>query len=119
MDPVSKLTDKVLATVGASKPSRDAVDLRIVGSVRDKTGYPVNTSGPWPDLATGAPAAPPDSDHDGMPDAWETAHGLNPSDPADGAATATNGYTHVENYLNELAGDLISGYGSPSASSPK
>jgi pectate lyase len=107
MHPVAQLLDKVLATVGACKPSRDAVDLRIVHSVRDKTGYPVNTSGPWPDLAAGAPSPPPDSDHDGMPDVWETAHGLDRANPADGPAVAANGYTHVENYLNELAGDSV------------
>jgi hypothetical protein len=44
-----------------------------------------------------------------MPDAWEKAHGLNPNDSRDGATFATNGYTNVENYLNELAGDSVSG----------
>jgi pectate lyase len=108
LDPVSKLLDKVLPTVGAYKPSRDTIDQRIVKSVRDKTGtYRVNTSSPWPDLAAGAPAPPADSDHDGMPDAWEKAHGLDPNNDGDGAALAANGYTNVENYLNELAGDPI------------
>jgi pectate lyase len=114
MDPVSELLDRVLATVGACKPSRDAVDQRIVESVRTRTSTyranaadPWNTHGPWPDLASGAPAPPVDSDHDGMPDAWERAHGLDPTDPEDGPRTAANGYTHVENYLNELAGDPI------------
>ena len=42
--------------------------------MRDKTGTSrVNTTGPWPDLSRGAPAPPEDSDHDGMPDAWELA----------------------------------------------
>ncbi|HLB72497.1 MAG TPA: thrombospondin type 3 repeat-containing protein, partial [Sedimentisphaerales bacterium] len=108
LDPVSQLSDKVLTTVGAYKPSRDALDHRIVKSVRDKTGtYRVNTGGPWPDLAAGAPAPPADSDHDGIPDAWEKAHGLDPNNADDGAAPAANGYTNVENYLNELAGDII------------
>ena len=108
LDPVSDLLDKVLATVGACKPSRDAIDQRIVRSVRDKTGTSrVSTTGPWPDLAGGAPSPPADSDHDGMPDAWEKAHGLDPNDARDGAAVAANGYTNVENYLNELAGDTI------------
>jgi hypothetical protein len=40
-----------------------------------------------------------------MPDAWESARGLNPTNPADGPATAANGYTNLENYLNELAED--------------
>ncbi|UCG49980.1 MAG: right-handed parallel beta-helix repeat-containing protein [Phycisphaerales bacterium] len=105
LDPLSKLLDKVLPTVGAYKPSRDAIDRRIVKSVRDKTGtYRVGTSGPWPDLAAGAPAPPPDSDRDGMPDTWEKRHDLDPDNADDGAALAPNGYTNVENYLNELAG---------------
>ncbi|HAK97112.1 MAG TPA: hypothetical protein DCM87_19505 [Planctomycetes bacterium] len=41
--------------------------------------------------AAGAPTPPADSDHDGMPDAWETAHGLAPEDAAGGAAVAANG----------------------------
>ena len=49
-----------------------------------------------------------DTDHDGMPGEWETAHGLNPEDPADGNATTLSkvGYTNLEMYLNELAGYL-------------
>jgi pectate lyase len=42
-----------------------------------------------------------------MPNAWEKAHGLDSNNPRDGAATAANGYTNVENYLNELAGDRV------------
>jgi hypothetical protein len=41
-----------------------------------------------------------------MPDDWELSHRLDPNDPSDGPALARNGYTHVENYLNELAGDF-------------
>jgi len=108
MDAVSSLLDKVLVSVGASRPSRDAIDLRIVKSVREKAGTSrVSTTGPWPDLASGAPAPPKDSDHDGMPDAWEIAHGLDPDNASDGAVSAANGYTNVENYLNEIAGDPI------------
>ena len=108
LDPASNLLKKVLPTVGASKPSRDPIDLRIVKSVRDGTGSARTvTTGPWPDLAAGASPPPADSDHDGMPDAWEKAHGLAPDDPRDGAVVAANGYTHLENYLNELAGDPI------------
>jgi len=109
LDPVSQLSAKVLAAVGAYKPSRDVLDQRVVRSVRDKTStYRVKTlGGPWPDLAAGAPAPPADSDHDGIPDAWEKTQGLDPNNPSDGAAPAANGYTNVENYLNELAGDII------------
>ena len=109
----------MLAGAGAYKPSRDAIDSRIVKSVRDRTGSSrVSTTGPWPDLAAGAPAPPTDSDHDGMPDAWETSHGLDPHNASDGAALATNGYTNVENYLNELAGDPIARSGKSSTEPP-
>ena len=45
------------------------------------------------------------------PDPWEIAHDLDPHNATDGAAVAANGYTNVENYLNELAGDPIPGSG--------
>ena len=106
LDAVSNLLEKVLAAAGAYKPARDSVDKRMVNSVRDKTGTSrVKGLGPWPEVANAATV--PDSDHDGMPDAWEKVHGLNPNDALDGVAIAANGYTNVENYLNELAGDPI------------
>ena len=49
-----------------------------------------------------------DSDADGMPDAYEDLNGFNKLDPADGAATAANGYTNLENYLNAIADFSIS-----------
>lgn len=90
---------------------RDAVDTRIVESVRNgrssrntlpvQTGYisdPAEVGG-WPDLDPGAPC--PDGDDDGMPDAWEAAQGLNPSDAADGNGDQDgDGYTNLEEYLN-------------------
>jgi hypothetical protein len=48
-----------------------------------------------------------DSDQDGMPDTWEKAHGLNPNSATDrnGTNLSADGYTNLEVYLNELAGD--------------
>jgi pectate lyase len=95
--------ETVLVVAGASLPVRDAVDQRIVEQVRKGTGKIIDSQkevGGWPELKS-APA-PLDSDHDGMPDAWETKHGLNPKDPADGAlAKHKNGYTNLEHYLNQ------------------
>lgn len=56
----------------------------------------------YPSYATGTP--PPDSDHDGMPDAWELANGLNPNDSTDhnGTGLDSTGYTNLEVYLNGL-----------------
>lgn len=44
-----------------------------------------------------------DTDSDGMPDAWERAHGLDPRNPADAADDANgDGYTNIEDYINGL-----------------
>ena len=43
-----------------------------------------------------------DTDGDGMPDAWETKHKLNPTDTADGKLLVAGGYSNLEVYLNEL-----------------
>ncbi len=106
--PTAEIEQTILYYAGAGQQPRDEVDARIVKNVTTrKSTYSPNTAGrgPWPTLT--GPAAPPDGDDDGMPDAWETAHGLNPKDPADGRAVAKNQYTNVENYLNELAGDPV------------
>lgn len=67
---------------------------------------------------TTAPPIPADRDNDGMPDEWETAHGLDPACPGAGlgilAARPDNGvpgcvpgYTDLECYLNELAERIV------------
>ena len=52
-------------------------------------------------------AKPQDSDRDGMPDAWEIAHGLNPNDSTDVKTSMNGGYDAIEVYINELADTLI------------
>lgn len=54
----------------------------------------------WPALTQGK--AMTDADGDGIDDNWEDTNGLDPADPTDGAKTASNGYTNLENYLNSL-----------------
>ena len=96
-------TDLVLARSGASL-RRDAVDRRIIDDVRTRRGKLIDSQdqvGGWPALMSSP--APADRDHDGMPDAWETAHGLDPNDPADGRTDRDgDGYTNLEEYLNSL-----------------
>jgi len=106
MQTAEQAYDLVLAGAGATLPHRDPVDERIIASVR--SGKPtfangiVNTPadvGGWPDYRNATPAL--DSDHDGMPDAWERANGLDANDPADGAKDPDkDGYTNLEEYLN-------------------
>ena len=103
--PASEVMELVLGTVGASLPVRDPVDARLVGHVRTRAGKLIDSQtevGGWPELKSGT--VPVDTDGDGIPDAWETSHGLNPRNAADGSADADgNGYTNVEEYLNEVA----------------
>lgn len=93
---------RVLANAGASRP-RDAVDRRIVSEVRTGRGRIIDSEtavGGWPDLRSRP--APADADGDGMPDAWERKHKLDPLDPADGADRNGDGFTNLEDYLNAL-----------------
>ncbi|WP_419254181.1 pectate lyase family protein [Caulobacter sp. ErkDOM-YI] len=99
-DPAASAYERVLAEAGASV-WRDPVDARVVAGVRDRSGMIINNEqdvGGWPVLASGVAA--PDADGDGMPDAWEAAHGLNPKAP-DGTSPAKggSGWTNLELYL--------------------
>ncbi|PKP93819.1 MAG: pectate lyase [Alphaproteobacteria bacterium HGW-Alphaproteobacteria-16] len=102
-DPAPSAYARVLAEAGASLV-RDAVDRRIVAGVRDRSGRIIDSEaddGGWPALRSGEAQA--DSDGDGMPDVWERARGLDPAS-ADGAADRDrDGFSNLEEYLNELA----------------
>lgn len=96
--------DVVLRHAGAALPIRDAVDTRIIRDVRlgmgDKIDRPEDVGG-YPPVIPGE--SPRDSDHDGIPDDWETAQGFDPHNAADGAADADgDGYTNLEGYLDYL-----------------
>lgn len=98
----------VLSQAGAAQPRRDAVDARIIADVKNGTGSMINAPsqvGGHPKLVGGT--APPDTDHDGMPDAWEQSHGLDPKNPADGKTDVdADGYTNLEEYLHSLSEQL-------------
>ena len=94
--------ERVLNLAGNSLV-RDAVDLRVISEVRNEAGHHIdsqNQVGGWPVLAS--LTAPADTDQDGIPDAWENDHGLNPADPADGPAIGAGGYSNLELYLNDI-----------------
>lgn len=95
--------EAVLATVGATQPKRDDVDGRIIASVRDGTGRQPSelATDAWPLFRSTAPLL--DRDGDGLPDAWEEIHGLNPEDPADAnRIIGPDGWTHLELWLNSI-----------------
>jgi hypothetical protein len=63
---------------------RDAIDDRIINDVKNTTGRIIDSPsqvGGWLKLDPGTPCL--DTDHDGMPDAWEQSYGLNPDSAAD------------------------------------
>ena len=103
-----KAYQDVMQNVGVIAPHRDSQELRVLGQVAgvermNGTGIidSVEQVGGWPTLKSKTP--PKDTDHDGMPDRWEKAHGLNPENGADGKLDQNNdGYTNREEYLNSL-----------------
>ena len=109
--------ETVLEKAGCSL-SRDAVDTRIVGEVRNgkstykgsngSTGGLIDTQsdvGGWPELK--AADRPLDSDYDGIPDEWETQFGLDPSDSNDARATTlVTGHTNLDVYMCHLVRNL-------------
>ena len=119
----------VIASVGATAPKLDYIDSRYISEVTNgKYTYTgskqklkgiidsQNDSGGYPNSSNfKGGTAPADTDGDGMPDAWESAHGLNPNDAKDGAIVSLSGddYTNLEMYLNELAGDPVEYNGTP------
>jgi hypothetical protein len=102
-DPAASAYERVLAEAGASV-FRDAVDARVVEGVRARTGAIIDSQsavGGWPALPAGLAA--PDTDGDGMPDAWERARGLNPAQPDGTADRDGDGWTNLEDYLAQAA----------------
>ncbi|WP_187262049.1 pectate lyase [Pontibacter beigongshangensis] len=109
--PAADAYKAVLANAGATLPVRDAVDKRVVEETRKGTASATGKQGKpgiidSPSQVGGYPAykaaaAPVDTDKDGMPDAWERKHGLNPNNPSDRNGDLNgNGYTNLEEYLN-------------------
>lgn len=84
---------------------RDPMNIRTVNEVRNGTGTLGKIDDPLK-TSTG-PAALTDTDKDGIPDSWESSHGLNFNDPLDSARLHLSGYAHVEVYLNEVAQEKI------------
>lgn len=126
--PTKDAYEYVLNNAGATLPKRDAVDARVVEQVRTgkikylegvklpetqfkhrrlpidsyKQGIITDVSqvGGYPEYKG---VAYKDADKDGMPDEWETRHGLNPKSAADAPADRNkDGYTNIEEYLNSV-----------------
>ena len=124
--------EKVLKYCGASFV-RDACDVRyaeeaengtttfkgafvkragILDVINDPEGTEDPSTASYPTLREEQRSADFDTDGDGIPDEWEIANGLNPSDDSDGNAYTidTKGYyTNLEVYLNSIVEDIMKG----------
>ncbi len=106
LDPVEAY-NLVITGAGASQPARDEVDQRLLEEltslgtmgqlISNETAEPMNGTG----MVKGG-KAPVDSDRDGMPDTWEYYYGFNPYSGSDqNEDNDSDGYTNVEEYLNQ------------------
>jgi len=112
--------ENVLADVGCNFPALDPHDQRIIAETRAGTATYTGSASGFPGLPDsqddvgGWDAYPEirrpadwDTDRDGLPDAWESARGLDPGDPNDGPADSDgDGMTNLEDYLNALVDDV-------------
>ena len=122
--------EKVLKYCGASFV-RDACDVRyaeeaengtttfmgaivkragILDIINDPEGIEDPTTASYPTLREEKRPADFDTDGDGIPDEWETANGLNPSDANDGNEYTIDSegiYTNIEVYLNSLVEHIM------------
>ena len=101
---IAKNTYEVVLNQAGSSIVRDAVDIRIVEDVRNRTGRLIDSQkevGGWPRLTGGI--ATQDTDRDGMPDVWESMRGLDPNDPEDRNGDLDgDGYTNFEEFLSDF-----------------
>ncbi|WP_157208132.1 pectate lyase family protein [Mariniflexile maritimum] len=108
----------VLSDVGANQPFFDRHDNRIVEETLkgtysfkgSKSGLPgmidtVEDAGGWPEFKSDTRPEHWDTDHDGLPNWWEKAQGLNENSAKNDFSDANNdddknGYTQLEAYLH-------------------
>lgn len=101
--------ERVLSEFGATPWQRDEVDTRLYEDVVNRTGGLISreselvgiSNGGFGTLAAGA--APLDTDRDGMPDYWELKYGLPVAVASNNDDFDNDGYTDLEEYLNDLA----------------
>jgi hypothetical protein len=92
---------QVLSRAGVTN-YRDPIDHRAIRSALNHMGDQIETQadvGGYPTLPGGSPL--PDSNSDGVPDAWATANGFNTGMPLN-ATFAPDGYSYLEKYIHSL-----------------
>lgn len=109
--------ERVLADVGP-RP-RDSLDAATIAHVRSGSGQLIDNPsevGGWPTIANGTPYI--DADKDGMDDNWEATKGLSAGNANDRNGDRNgDGYTNLEEFLNELAGGTAAASGGSASGS--
>jgi hypothetical protein len=118
LDTADGALDRVLEFGGAQWWNRNPIEQRIVAGVRTGAGamvYDLTTgvqAGEWATVLAQRPAAGAapyvreanwDADGDGMPNAWEQKHGLDPNAAGNHGDFDSDGYSNLEEYINEIA----------------
>ena len=103
--------ERVLGEFGATPWVRDEVDQVLHDTVVNRTGGIIShenqlvaqgvSNGGFGTL--GGVAVPTDTDQDGMPDDWESKYGLSPTVASNNGDFDSDGYTNLEEYLNDVA----------------
>ncbi|HEX9150981.1 MAG TPA: T9SS C-terminal target domain-containing protein, partial [Flavobacterium sp.] len=111
----------VLSDVGANEPFFDKHDVRIVQETLDGSyhfkgsksglGGMIDTqddAGGWPEFVSEERPSDWDTDHDGLPNWWEEAHGLNTKSSKDDFSETNSdadkdGFTQLDEYLDWMA----------------
>ncbi|GGN65268.1 pectate lyase [Actinoplanes lobatus] len=115
---------RVLNNAGAFWWARDAVDTRVVTETRNTSGGVINdpNATEWNNLWNASQVSSPsgwDTDRDGMPNAWESANGLNPNTADHNGDADADGYRNIEEYLDYAAqGSPALPSSSPTTSTP-
>jgi hypothetical protein len=100
-----KAYQEVVQNGGATKPIKDVITSYVSQTVKDGTGFIPGTPADWPNGGFGTypeVKAQADTNKNGIPDQWETKHGL------DLKKTKANGhdldakYENIEVYMNSL-----------------
>ena len=92
----------ILESAGATLPVRDGIDRRVVAEVKTGRGRIIDSQsdvGGWGVYKEAS--LPVDTDDDGMPDRWESRHGLDPNNASDNKEDRDGDtYTNIEEFLN-------------------
>ncbi len=103
--------ERTLEQFGATPWNRDEVDSLLASDVINRQGAIISNENEL--VARGVSnngigtlvggVKPPDADNDGIPNDWELRHGTNPNVASNNGDFDFDGYTDLEEYLNDLA----------------